>query len=368
MIECDNHMHSNMFKNSKIYIVGHNGLLGSALLKQLESEGYSNIIKKTHEELDLTNQKAVNDFFQKERPEYVFLAAGLTGGIVANNTYPATFLHTNIAIQDNVFQSSQKYKVKHLVFYGSSCTYPKNCSQPIKEEYLHTGKLEETSEAYAIAKIAGITACKAYNNQFKTNRFIALIPSSMYGPNDNFDLENSHVISALIRKMHLGKCLHNHDFGAIRKDLRKRSNLIQDVMLLNDKEIITVLSKHGIKIDSTGRSSPSTIVEIWGSGNPRREFISSGDVANASIFVMRNAERLQNMHYNVGTGIDYSIKELAEIIARIVGFNGKVTYDVTKPDGVQRKLLDSSKLRSLRWKHKISFEEGIKKTYEWYIG
>ena len=293
--------------------------MGSALVTKLKSAGYQNILTRTHSELDLTNQGAVADFFQRERPEYVFLAAGLTGGIVANKTYPADFLHVNIATQDNVFQAAQENEVKHLIFYGSSCVYPKNCPQPIKEEYLLTGAIEETSEAYAAAKIAGIIACKGYNSQYKTNRFIALVPNSMYGPNDNYDLENSHVMAALIRKLHEAKM--------------------------------------------EGRDK----VTLWGSGSPRREFIFSEDVVGASVFVMENAEKFQNNHYNLGTGADHSIKELAEIISRIVGFKGEILWDLSKPDGTPRKLLDSSKFLSLGWRPATAIEDGIKITYEWYL-
>ena len=307
-----------MFKDSRIYVAGHTGLLGSAILRKLKSEGYRNILTITHKELDLIDQKSVDDFFKKEQPEYVFLCAGLTGGIIANKTYPATFLHTNIAIQDNVFQASQIFNSKHLIFYGSSCVYPKNCPQPIKEEYLLTGEIEETSDAYATAKIAGIIACKSYNNQYKTNRFIALIPNSMYGPKDNFDLENSHVLSALIRRFHEAK-----------------------------KE---------------GKNK----ITLWGSGNPRREFIFSEDVADASIFAMMNVGKLQNIHYNLGTEIDYSIRELAEIVAGIVGFKGKIEWDMTKPDGTPRKLLDNSRFLNLGWKPATTLEEGLEITYRWY--
>ncbi|MCX5815277.1 MAG: GDP-L-fucose synthase [Proteobacteria bacterium] len=309
-----------MFKDSKIYVAGHTGLLGSALLKKLESESYHNVVTRSHAELDLTDQKLVDELFEKERPEYVFLCAGLTGGIIANQTYPVDFLHTNIAIQDNVFQVAQRYEVKHLVFYGSSCIYPKSCPQPIKEEYLFTGKIEETSEAYAIAKTAGIIACRSYNAQFKTNRFIALLPNSMYGPNDNFDLENSHVLSALIRRFHEAK-----------------TN--------GQKKIV-----------------------LWGSGSPRREFIFSEDVADASIFAVLNLDKLDSaQHYNVGTGIDYSIKELAEQIAIVAGFEGKIEWDATKPDGTPQKLLDSSKFLKLGWKSSTSLKEGLKTTYQWLI-
>lgn len=308
-----------MFKNSRIYIAGHSGLLGSALVKKLNEYGYTDIIARTHKELELTNQKAVDEFFRSEQPEYVFMAAGMTGGIIANKTYPATFLHTNISMQDNVFEAAHKHNVKHLIFYGSSCVYPKNSPQPMKEDYLLTGDIEETSEAYAIAKTAGIIACRSYNIQYKTNRFIALVPGSMYGPNDNFDPENSHVLSALIRKFHEAK--------------------------------------------AAGKNQ----VVLWGSGNPRREFIFSEDVADASVFAMENADRLQNSHYNIGTGVDYSIKKLAGIIAGITGFEGKVEWDTAKPDGASRKLLDSSRFSSLGWKPSVSLEDGLKLTYQWYL-
>ena len=309
-----------MFKDSKIYVAGHTGLLGSVLLKRLESEGYHHLITKCHSDLDLTDQKTVDEFFKKECPEYVFLCAGLTGGIIANQTYPVDFLHTNISIQDNVFQAAQKYDVKHLVFYGSSCVYPKNCPQPIKEEYLFKGEIESTSEAYAIAKTAGIIACRSYNAQFKTNRFIALLPNSMYGPNDSFDLENSHVLSALTRRFHEAKT--------------------------NGQEKIV----------------------LWGSGKPRREFVFSEDVADASIFAMNNADNLNNtQHYNIGTGIDYSIKELAGKIVNIVGFKGNIEWDISKPDGTLHKLLDSSRFLKLGWKSSTSLEDGLKTTYQWFI-
>ena len=308
-----------MNKDSKIYVAGHTGLLGTALLRKLNEKGFVNVLTRTHKEIDLTDKKAVESFFKKNRPEYIFLAAGKTGGIVANKTYPATFLHENTAIQDNVFEAAQNYEVDHLIFYGSSCIYPKHSPQPIKEEYLLDGKIEETSDAYATAKIAGITACKAYNNQYKTNRFIALVPNSMYGPNDNFNPENSHVLSALIKKFN-------------------------DAKMTNSKEIV-----------------------LWGSGNPRREFIYSEDVADASIFAMENADYFENRHYNMGTGIDYSIKELANNIKSIVGYDGKISWDTNKPDGTPRKLLDSSRFFNLGWKPSVSLETGLRLTYKWYL-
>jgi GDP-L-fucose synthase len=310
-----------MYKDSKIYVAGHTGLIGSALIGKLEEHGYCHVITRPHAELDLTDNGAVFDFFSSEKPEYVFLAAGKVGGILSNKIYPADYLHINISIQDSVFEAAQKYNVRHLIFYGSSCSYPKDCEQPIKEDYFLTGPIEKTSEGYAAAKIAGIIACKAYNNQHDTNRFIALIPSSVYGPNDNFDLENSHVLSALIRKFHEAK-----------------------------------INREGSVI-------------LWGSGTPKREFVFSHDVAEASIFAMQNASKFENHHYNVGAGVDYSIKELAAKIAETVGYDGKIMWDTTKPDGAAQKLLDSSMFLSLGWKPKTGFVEGLKITYQsWQDG
>jgi len=308
-----------MYKDSKIYVAGHTGLLGSALIRKLSEHGYYRLVTKSRAELDLTDKSKVFDFFSDEKPQYVFLAAGKVGGIISNKTYPADYLHVNLVVQDNVFEAAQKSGVKHLLFYGSSCIYPKNSAQPIKEEYLLTAPLEETNEGYAAAKIAGIIACRAYNQQYHTNRFIALVPNTMYGPNDNFELENCHVLSALIRRFHEAKINH-------------------------------------------ARS-----VTLWGSGAARREFIFSEDVAEASIFVMRHAEQLENRHYNVGSGVDYSIGELAEIVAKTIGYQDKIVWDTSYPDGAARKLLDSSRLLSLGWKPAVNFEEGLKRTYQWYL-
>lgn len=308
-----------MQKDSRIYIAGHTGLLGSALAKKLASGGYANIIKRTHAELDLTAQSAVDAFFQKEKPEYVFLSAGLTGGIIANKTYPATFLHTNISMQDNVFESAMKHGAKHVVFYGSSCIYPRECPQPMREEHLMTGPVEVTSEAYAAAKFAGLKACKAYNNQFGDLRFIALLPNSMYGPNDNFSIENSHVLSALMRRFH----------------------------------------------DAKTEGKPT--ITLWGTGSPRREFIFSSDVAEASIFAVKNAGSLENTFYNIGTGADCSIKELAGYMKEVIGFKGSLEWDTSKPDGTPRKLLDSTRFLSLGWKAETKLLDGLKATYEWFL-
>ncbi len=304
--------------NAKIYIAGHTGLLGSALLKQLKRDGYTQLITKTHQELELTCKQEVEAFFQEQRPEYVFLCAGKVGGIIGNKEHPASYLHVNLAIQDILFEMCVKYDVKHMIFYGSSCTYPKLCAQPMKEEYWLTGAIEETSMGYAAAKIAGILGCKSYNNEYGDKRFICVIPNSMYGPNDNFDPQNSHVLSALLKKL---------DDARIKKDAN---------------------------------------ITLWGSGTPRREFIFSEDVANASIFLMENADKLENTHYNLGTGVDYSIQELAETIALVVGFQGELLWDTSKPDGTPRKLLDSRKFLALGWQPSVTLEKGLEKTYAWY--
>jgi len=308
-----------MKKEAKIYVAGHTGLLGSSLLRILGQAGYNNIIVQTREQLDLTDQRAVTGYFTREKPEYVFLAAGVTGGIVANQACPAGFFHSNISIQDNVFEAAQANGVERLAFYGSSCVYPKQSAQPIKEEYLMTGPIEETSAAYAVAKISGLIACAAYNKQYKAGRFIALVPNSMYGPNDDFDPERAHVLSALIRKFH------------------------------------------------EARTNGSASVLLWGSGRPTREFVHVDDVARASLFALDQADRLENVHYNVGTGVETSIAELARLIASVVGFRGEIIWDQNKPDGAARKLLDSSRFRSLGWKPEVSLVEGIRSTYEWYI-
>lgn len=304
-----------MNKDSKIYVAGHRGLVGSAIMRKLQQEGYTNIITRTHKELDLTNQAQTQEFFEKEKPEYVFLAAAKVGGIHANNTYPADFAYINIMIESNVIKASYDYGVKKLLFLGSSCIYPKLCPQPIKEEYLLTGPLEKTNEAYAIAKIAGLKMCQYFNRQYGTN-YISVMPTNLYGPNDNFDLETSHVLPALIRKFHEAK--------------------------INNKPY----------------------VEVWGTGTPRREFLYVDDLADAVIYLMNNYD--ENEPLNIGTGKDITIKELAELIKEIVGYEGEMKFDTTKPDGTPRKLLDVSRLYATGWEHKIELREGIENTYEWF--
>jgi len=302
-------------KGAKVYVAGHQGLVGSAILRKLISEGYSNIVTRSFQELDLRDQTAVNEFFKKEQPEYVFLAAAKVGGILANNTYPVDFLRDNLLIQTNVIDAAYRYGSRKLLFLGSSCIYPKFAPQPIKEEYLLTGELEPTNEPYAIAKIAGIKLCQAYNRQYGTN-FISVMPTNLYGPGDNFDLETSHVIPALIRKFHESK--------------------------IKGKDQVVV----------------------WGSGKPFREFLHVDDLADACLFLMSNYNSSEII--NIGTGKDLSIAELAYLIKDIIEYDGNIIFDTSKPDGTPRKLLDVSKLFNMGWKPRITLEEGIRSTYSWY--
>jgi len=386
-----------MNKNSKIYVAGHKGLVGSAILRKLKEKGYSNLIYKTHKELDLTNQLAVEEFFKTQKPEYVFLAAAKVGGILANNKYRADFIYQNLQIQNNVIHYAYKYGVKKLLFLGSTCIYPKNCPQPIKEEYLLTGELEYTNEPYAIAKIAGIKMCESYNLQYKTN-FISVMPTNLYGINDNFDLEKSHVLPALIRKIHLGKALEDGNWEIIREDLNKLP--IEGIDgNASEEEILNILEKYGIKIVSSEQlvvssnkkeklpttnyplqTTNSVKIEIWGSGKPKREFLFSDDMADACVFLMekidfediinlsstKSLNEIRNTHINIGTGKDISIKELANLIKKIINFKGDFFYNTTKPDGTMRKVTDVTKLNSLGWRHKVELEDGIKIMYEWY--
>lgn len=346
-----------MDKNSKIYVAGHRGLVGSAIVKNLESKGYTNLVYKTHSELDLTNQQAVADFFETEKPEYVILAAAKVGGIVANNTYRADFIYENLAIQNNVIHQSYVHSVKKLLFLGSTCIYPKNAPQPMSEDCLLTSPLEYTNEPYAIAKIAGIKMCESYNIQYNTN-FISVMPTNLYGPNDNFDLEKSHVLPALIRKIYLAKLLNEE----------KNDEVIKDLNVSNIKEAKEYLQKFGVKKDS---------VEIWGTGKPRREFLYSEDMADACVFLLESrdfkdtyssdSKEIKNTHINIGTGVDISIKELAQLIQEIIGFKGELKFNTQKPDGTMVKLTDPSKLHNLGWKHKVELKEGIKSMFEWYL-
>ena len=342
--------------NAKIYVAGHRGLVGSAIIKNLNSKGYFNIVTKTHSELDLTDQLAVQEFFKNQRPEYVFLAAAKVGGIEANNTYRGAFIYENMMIQNNVIHQSYVHGAKKLMFLGSTCIYPKECPQPMKEESLLTNPLEYTNEPYAIAKIAGIKMCESYNLQYGTN-FISVMPTNLYGPNDNFDLETSHVLPALIRKIHLAKLLSESNYDLVLKDLNLKSI----------EEAIEYLLSLGITKNS---------VEIWGSGKPKREFLWSEDMADACVFIMENRDssdtyqiddkEIRNTHINIGTGTDISIKELAETIKQTIGFKGDLVFNTEKPDGTMRKLTDVSKLNSLGWNHTVELEEGIVQIYNWY--
>ncbi len=314
-----------MNKNSKIFIAGHTGLVGSAIYRKLKAEGYINLLTRSHRELDLIRQEKVQSFFESEKPEYVFLAAARVGGILANKSYPAEFLYNNIIIQTNVIHSAYSSSVKKLIFLGSSCIYPRDCPQPMKEEYLLSGKLEPTNEPYAIAKIAGIKMCQSYNRQYGTC-FVSIMPTNLYGPGDNFDLETSHALPALIRKFHEAK-------------------MSDELQVTSDEK--------------------SNVVIIWGTGAPRREFLYVDDLADAAVFIMNNYD--ENEIINIGVGKDISISELAEMIKGIVGFDGDIYFDSLKPDGTPRKLLDVSRMEALGWKSRVSLRDGIEQTYRWYV-
>ncbi len=355
---------------NKIYIAGHRGLVGSAILKNLESKGYSNLVTRTSAELDLRDQSAVEKFFAEEKPEYVFLAAAKVGGIIANNTYRADFIYDNLQIQNNVIHNAYRTGVKKLLFLGSTCIYPKECPQPMKEEHLLTDILEYTNEPYAIAKIAGIKMCESYNIQYGTN-FFSVMPTNLYGPNDNFDLEKSHVLPALMRKIHLGHCLEKNDWYSIRKDMDK--NPVEGVDgKVPERQILEKLKKYGVSKDNNG----NVHIEIWGSGRPMREFLWSEEMADACVHIMENVDfkdvvtdnkEIRNTHINIGTGKEVSIKDLAEMIRKTVGFTGDFYFNTEKPDGTMRKLTDVSKLHGLGWHHKIEIDDGVKKLYEWYL-
>jgi len=365
-------------RNSKIYVAGHAGLVGSAILKNLRSKKYQNIISRKINELDLIDQSAVAAFFEEEKPEYVFLAAAKVGGIVANNTYRADFIYENLMIQNNIIHHAYVNGVKKLLFLGSTCIYPRDAQQPMREDSLLTNTLEYTNEPYAIAKIAGIKLCESYNIQYGTN-FLSVMPTNLYGPNDNFDLEKSHVLPALIRKIILGKYLEKNDWKAIRKDLAKRpvEGIDGDSTEL---EVINALEKYGVKV--LPESDGIVEVEIWGTGKPLREFLWSEEMADACVHIMENVnfnnlvsfnkgkenaiKEIRNTHINIGTGKEISIKELAYLVKGVVGFNGKLAFNSTKPDGTMRKLTDVSKLHKLGWHHKIEIEEGVNKLCAWY--
>lgn len=341
--------------NSRIFVAGHNGLVGRALVKGLMSAGFTNLILKSKVELNLLNSLEVDDFFDREKPEFVFLAAAKVGGIVANNLYRADFLLENLNIQNNVISSAYRSEVKKLLFLGSTCIYPKNAAQPLKEDTLLTNELEYTNEPYAIAKIAGIKLCESYNIQYGTN-FISVMPTNLYGPGDNFNFEKSHVLPALLRKIYLAKCLEDGNLHNVLSDLNESDEL----------KALEYLESIGVK---------KGMVNIWGSGKPMREFMWSEDMANACIHIMQkvdfsdliHSKEVRNTHINIGTGEEISIADLANLIAEIVGYNGAFHFDSSKPDGTMRKLTDVSKLHSLGFMHAVSLREGIERVYNWYL-
>ena len=391
-------------KDSKIYVAGHNGLVGSAIWNNLKSRGYKNLVGRSHKELDLTDQIAVKQFFDEERPDAVVLAAAFVGGIMANSLYRADFIMMNMKIQCNVISEAYAHGVKKLLFLGSTCIYPKNAPQPMKEDCLLTSPLEYTNEEYAIAKIAGLKMCESYNLQYGTN-YIAVMPTNLYGPNDNFHLENSHVMPAMMRKIYLAKLIHDEDWEKIAIDLNKRpvegvtgEGVLSPLTshLSSRQKVLDVLSKYGIYNNK---------VVLWGTGTPLREFLWSEDMADASVHVLLNVNfsdiigiekyssvhygastdgavdrnhsagrggaipklgEIRNCHINVGTGKELTIRELSELVVKAVGFKGTVEFDTSKPDGTMRKLIDVSKLHSLGWTHKVEIEEGVQKLFDWY--
>lgn len=355
-----------MEKNAKIYVAGHRGLVGSAIYKNLQEKGYTNLVGRSHNELDLLDGLAVKRFFDEEQPEYVILAAAHVGGIMANSLYRADFIYQNLQIQQNVIGESFRHGVKKLLFLGSTCIYPRDADQPMKEEVLLTSPLEYTNEPYAIAKIAGLKMCESFNLQYGTN-YIAVMPTNLYGPNDNFHLERSHVLPAMIRKIHLGKCLYEGDWEAVCRDLDQRP--VEGVNGQCPKtEVLAVLQKYGIMENR---------VVLWGTGKPLREFLWSEEMADASVFVMEHVDfkdtfdpackDVRNCHINIGTGKEISIGDLAKLIVEEIGYKGCLEFDASKPDGTMRKLTDVSKLHNLGWHHKIEIEEGVKRMYDWYL-
>jgi GDP-L-fucose synthase len=345
-----------MDKVAKIYIAGHRGLVGSAFVRRLEVEGYRNIVTRSHAELDLLRQDRVEAFFRVEKPEYVFLAAARVGGIWGNNIYPGQFIYENITIQTNIIHASYQNQVKKLLFLGSSCIYPKLCPQPIKEEYLLSDYLEPTNEPYAVAKIAGIKMCQSYNRQYHT-RYISVMPNNLYGPNDNFNLETSHVLPALIRKFHLAKLAAAGDWQAILKDEAVWGTIPDDI-----KRSIGIDPSTNLPINS---STHQPAIILWGTGTPRREFLHVDDLADAGVFLMHHYDESEII--NIGWGRDQTILELAEVVSDVVGFKGSIKWDSARPDGTPQKLLDVSQLARIGWEPKCQLESGIRQVYRWYL-
>ena len=357
---------------SRIYVAGHRGLVGSALIRRLNAKGYNNLVLRTHAELELRDQAAVRAFFAKEKPEYVILAAAKVGGIHANNTYPAEFIHDNLVIQSNIIHSAWQNNVSRLLFLGSSCIYPKQAPQPMTEECLLTGPLEPTNRPYALAKIAGIEMCWSYNRQYGT-QYMAVMPTNLYGPGDNYDLNNSHVLPAMMRKLHLAKLAQDGDIAGIKRNEVALGTIPDDIRnMLGLSPQSSVLSP---AVESSVLSPRDSVV-LWGTGTPKREFLYSEDMADACLYLLEQAEgnlsglfnNEQPPLVNIGCGEDLTIRELAELIARVVGFAGKLTFDSTKPDGTMRKVMDVSKMRSMGWEPKIGLLKGITLAYEDFIG
>ncbi len=355
-----------MDKQAKIYVAGHRGLVGSAIWNNLQQKGYRNLTGRTHAELDLLDGAAVKAFFDREHPEYVILAAAHVGGILANNTYRADFIYENLQIQQNVIGESFRHGVKKLLALGSTCIYPRDCEQPIREEYLLTGELEYTNEPYALSKIVGLKLCESFNLQYGTN-YIAVMPTNLYGPNDNFHLENSHVMPAMIRKVYLAHCLKRGDWKAVRADMNLRPVAGVDGSASQER-IAGELARYGITAET---------VTLWGTGRPLREFLWSEEMADASVYVMERIDfddlrgsgsEVRNCHINIGTGEEISIGDLAQLIVRTVGYEGELRFDASKPDGTPRKLCDVTRLHRLGWHHRIGIEEGVDKLYRWYRG
>jgi len=361
-----------MKKKAKVFVAGHRGLVGSAILKQLKSEGYHNLVVRTRRQVDLANQQEAGAFLEVEKPEYVFSAAARVGGIWANSAYPAEFIYENLQIQINVIHSAYAHGVSKLLVLGSSCIYPRECPQPMKEEYLLTQPLEPTNEAYAIAKIAGIKMCQFYHQQYGAN-FVSVMPTNLFGPGDNFDLTTSHVLPAFIRKFHLAKLASQGDWEEIQKDESRFGKIPKDIMAC----LVAIAQSQGLSIPRQLKTqapgvTPTPAITLWGTGRPRREFLYVDDLADACLFVMDHVDAnwLHGKgisHLNVGTGSDISISELANMVKEIVGYEGAIAYDTSKPDGMRQKMLDMNRLTSLGWKHRTPLREGIEKSYTWYL-
>jgi len=366
-----------MDQTDKIYVAGHNGMVGSAIVRKLRKQGFTNIITRSSVELDLTNQQDAHNFLQEEKPDYVVIAAAKVGGIHANNSYPAEFIYQNLMIEANLIHGSYLAGVDKLLFLGSSCIYPKQAQQPIKEEYLLSGYLEPTNEAYAIAKIAGIKLCESYNRQYGTD-YRSIMPTNLYGPNDNFHLENSHVIPAIVRKIHLAKCVEQGDWQAIKADIEKYP--IKGIDNNSSRnEILMTLMTYGIQFkiqNLTFNTSNLNLVQVslWGSGKPMREFLHVDDMADASIHIMGLDKKILEesikpmlSHINIGTGVDITIKDVAQTVKEVVGFYGEIVFNAKMPDGIKRKLLDVTTIKRLGWKHKVELKDGLTEIYKWYV-